>query len=366
MRVIVTGAGIAGLSTAWALAGEGHEVVLLDQGPIPNPLSASADQHRIIRRAYAGQDGYARAISEAFSAWDALWADLGAAHYANTGVIAVSQHAGDEADRYRAGLERMGTPFVRLAPATAASDYPFLDPATFAYAIRMEEGGVLFSARIAHALAGWLAAAGAELRPYTRVTGLDADGAAVVTASGQRITGDAVVVTVGAWVTDLLPDLAPTLTPWRTAVAYLEPPPDLAAAWAGAPAILDVGGAVDGYVLPPVQGTGLKVGAGIHKVKARADERRAPEPGEGQRLRDCFAPPFARIDEYRVAEVVTCAYTFTRDEHFFAARRGRAWIVSACSGHGYKFGPAVGRRLARAVETGDADGLVRWIEARGG
>jgi sarcosine oxidase len=37
--------------------------------------------------------------------------------------------------------------------------------------------------------------------------------------------------------------------------------------------------------------------------------------------------------------------------------------VSACSGHGYKFGAAVGRRVAAAVGNGDIPGLERWLRA---
>ena len=44
MKVIVVGAGVSGLCTAWALVKKGVEVTLLEQGPIPNPLSASGDQ----------------------------------------------------------------------------------------------------------------------------------------------------------------------------------------------------------------------------------------------------------------------------------------------------------------------------------
>jgi sarcosine oxidase len=43
----------------------------------------------------------------------------------------------------------------------------------------------------------------------------------------------------------------------------------------------------------------------------------------------------------------TCIYTTTADEHFILERRGRFVIGSACSGHGFKFAPAVGQRLAR-------------------
>jgi glycine/D-amino acid oxidase-like deaminating enzyme len=42
----------------------------------------------------------------------------------------------------------------------------------------------------------------------------------------------------------------------------------------------------------------------------------------------------------------TCLYTTTADEQFILERRGRVVIGSACSGHGFKFAPAVGRRLA--------------------
>jgi sarcosine oxidase len=39
-------------------------------------------------------------------------------------------------------------------------------------------------------------------------------------------------------------------------------------------------------------------------------------------------------------------YTTTPDEHFILERRGRIVIGSPCSGHGFKFAPAIGRRLA--------------------
>jgi sarcosine oxidase len=47
----------------------------------------------------------------------------------------------------------------------------------------------------------------------------------------------------------------------------------------------------------------------------------------------------------------TCVYTTTIDERFILTRRGRIVIGSACSGHGFKFAPAVGERLADLVES---------------
>jgi sarcosine oxidase len=47
--------------------------------------------------------------------------------------------------------------------------------------------------------------------------------------------------------------------------------------------------------------------------------------------------------------VDTCLYTNTDDERFILERHGRIVVGSACSGHGFKFAPVVGERLADLV-----------------
>jgi sarcosine oxidase len=364
MKIIVVGGGIAGLSSAWALTKRGHRVTLIEQGPIPNPLSASGDHHRIIRRAYGAATGYGRAITEAYSAWDEMWGDLGSSHYDPRGFMCVSREPGDEAERYREGLEAGFYPFEVLPAGEAAERWPFLEAGSFRYAFLSPEGGALHCRRIAGGLAGWLSANGAGLFMDTKVVGLDGGRGTVTLADGTVLSADRVVVAAGAWVLKLFPGLADRLTAYRTAVVYLEPPSDLAAAWAHAPVILDVGGATDGYIVPPSGEGGLKFGSGLHKFASPdADARRVPEAGAGEAIRDLFSPPIARIGEYRVKDVRTCAYTFTADERFFAREIGRAIVVSACSGHGYKFGAAIGRRVADSVESGDVEALGKWLRA---
>jgi sarcosine oxidase len=97
-------------------------------------------------------------------------------------------------------------------------------------------------------------------------------------------------------------------------------------------------------------GAGLK--AGLHHAGPRADPNRPGEPDPGlvaaaaEWVAERF--PAAGQDPLRAE---TCLYTNTRDESFVLERHGRVVVGSACSGHGFKFAPVVGARLARlAVE----------------
>ena len=56
-------------------------------------------------------------------------------------------------------------------------------------------------------------------------------------------------------------------------------------------------------------------------------------------------------ETYRTADpkplgAETCVYTTTADESFVLERHGRIVVGSPCSGHGFKFAPAVAERLA--------------------
>ena len=362
LRVIVVGAGIVGLSAAWALRRAGHEPVVLEQGPaVPSPLAASNDRHRLIRLAHAEGDGRGTTIRDAYAAWDRVWADLGRSHYRETGMLMTARAPTDWAVSCRRAFDRNGTPYAVWDRAALASRCPFLALGPDDWGLFTAEGGALFADRILVGLAGWLAARGVPMRGHARVLEVDPERVRVDLAGGERLEADALVLAAGGWTGKLLPDLAPRLVPKRAVVFYLEPPPDLAAAWAASPCFLDFGGRDDLYLIPPRDGLPLKFGAGATSYPADPDQPRALRDDEPERLLACLRPFVRDLDRYRVVDHRICMYCFSPDERFIAGTLGRAAFATGCSGQMSKFGAAMGERLAAAA-TGTLGGaaLAAW------
>jgi sarcosine oxidase len=96
---------------------------------------------------------------------------------------------------------------------------------------------------------------------------------------------------------------------------------------------------------------GVKAGAHHRGVEAAPSDDGDPEPDVVARTAEWLRERLPGIEPSPVA-AETCLYTSTADESFVLERRGRVVVGSACSGHGFKFAPAVGTRLATLALSG--------------
>lgn len=363
MKTIIVGGGIMGLATAWGLARDGHDVALFEQGPLPNPLASSMDEHRLIRHPYGDQIGYAHMIDDAFAAWDLLWADLGQRLYAPTGTLALTGNGETWAARSAAALARIGKPMTELNVSELPQRFPQLDTKDVERAFWIDTGGVLFAQDIVAALARQAAQRpNVRLHPHTPVRSVDLEHGRIVTQSGAGYGADVVVVSAGAWAGQLLPSLQRRLIPSRQVVAYFDLPGDQRAAWATGPMIIEKTGDVGLYLAPPAKGRGLKVGD--HKFSRSGDpaaSRDASETDVGPLLERCRGL-LKGFERWRINRLKACFYTVTADERFVVEQQGaRGWLMSPCSGHGFKFGALMGLELARTIATGrDPAAHARW------
>jgi sarcosine oxidase/sarcosine oxidase subunit beta len=67
-------------------------------------------------------------------------------------------------------------------------------------------------------------------------------------------------------------------------------------------------------------------------------------------VRVLFAEGFRAPERYARLEAKACYYTVTADEAFIVEALGaRGYVVSACSGHGFKLAPLVADQLSLAM-----------------
>lgn len=364
-RALIVGGGIAGLCTAWALARRGFDVHVFEQGPLPNPKCSSYDEHRIIRHAYGTMEGYARLMPEAFRVWEMLWRNIGARHYEPTGAVYFLRHDNDWYGATARTLDGMGIGHREIPLADVPGRFPMVQPAGLTRVVETDGAGMLFPARILTDLVVLLSRMGVRLHAGVRVNEVDPE-AGRVTACGRAHAGDVVVVAAGAWTDRLVPSLAGVAVPSRQAMLYLAPPQDLAGAWAAAPVMLDHSANGGLYTLPPRCGTRLKVGDHVFSRSGDADEDRLATPHDLERLVPAIRAAYLDFDRYAVLEPKACFYTVADEERFIVRPTGAAgWVISACSGHGFKLGALMGEGVARAI-AGErpAAGVADWAAGR--
>lgn len=345
--IVVIGAGIVGVATAHALSRRGGSVLLLEQFELGHARGSSHGTSRIHRLNYP-DERFVRLAQAADQAWRELERERGERLLERVGSLDLGPVA---ADVGRA-LAACGVRYETLAAEEIERRWP-LRLGADETAVFQSEGGFLYADRAHAALLGSAVDAGVELRTRDRVVSLGVESRRVrVELEDGTVVASAAVVTAGAWAPGLLAtagiDLA--VVPTRETVVYLE----LEGATA-IPPVIDYGrlpspeaGGIAragraAYALP-APGVGLK--AGLHHSGPAVDPDVGHEPD--RRVAE-WVTRWAGARYEGVGGVLrteTCLYTNTADEGFVLERHGRVVVGSACSGHGFKFAPVVGRTLA--------------------
>lgn len=367
---IVVGAGIMGTSTAWSLRQRGWEVTLLDGGPIPNPDGSSGGVHRLIRTPYGSMRGYTRMVTEAYPVWEEVWEAIGRRLMTHTGMLAVDTagafgaetRAGTFAADTRAVFDELDLAYELVDRDELVHRYPQFRIPDGATALYTHEAHFLRAREIVEALADWLRANGASVRSNLRATAVDLDAGHVELGNGQRVEADRVVVAAGPWTPGLLGLGAAELTPSRQVVLDLQVPDHLREAWTDGP----------GFVLPPIygipprEGLPLKVGDHAFSMSGDPDDDRDPTDDEVRAVLDVAGEVLVDIEDHHVLEARVCYYTFHDEERFVVEPRGdRGAVLAGFSGHGFKFGPLVGRRVAAALaDEADWSEVTAWAAGR--
>jgi len=308
-----------GLATARALSRAGRDVVVYEQFEPGHARGSSHGRSRIFRLAYSEPE-WVRLAQEALTGWRELEAEAGERLLELNGLIEIVT---DLRESSAAALDACGVVWQRLDRDEVERRFPLRLPSG-SFGMLQPEAGIV---RADRALAAF--ARGIDVRYGARVASLtDLDAACVV-------------VTAGAWVNDLIQPPVPVRVT-RETVCYFRP-----ADSRPIPAFVSFGprtGGICFYALSdPVHG----IKAAAHHAGPKADPSEAGKPDSALvEAITAWVTEHALLADPRPVETQSCLYTTTADESFILERRGRIVVGSACSGHGFKFAPAIGARLA--------------------
>jgi methylglutamate dehydrogenase subunit A len=200
---LVIGAGVHGLSTAWHLARQGQEVLVLDKTEVA--AGASGIACGIVRNNY-----FQPAMQELMAACVEVWeSEPEKLHYHPSGYIALGPSAQEEdLTAVYERQQRIGYPSRLYVGEDEVAEhmrslYDDWRAPGLSVCLHEQAGGYAFNKESMLGLADLARAAGARIETGVEVTGFDSDQSGAVTTvhtSEGDIQADQVVVAVGPWI----------------------------------------------------------------------------------------------------------------------------------------------------------------------
>ncbi len=380
-KVIVVGAGINGVTAAIELRKRGHEVVLVDPGPLPHPLAASTDISKAVRAAYGADEDYTTLAERSIKLWRNWNEEFGTKLYHEVGVMFVRRRKMEPGDfEYESLklLQKRGLKVARMDTPELWKRFPAWNPELYRDGVLEIEAGYAESGRTVAMLIEHAKSAGVELREGCKFVALDevnrrvtgvilsdveesrGETAQVVSRGPStplgmtRIAGDFVVMAVGAWTPYLLPFTREFFRATGQPVFHLQPSePELFA-----PERFPVFGAditTTGYYGFPINRDGVVKIAnhGSGREMSPDSPERVVTAEDESNLREFLASTFPALTDASIVYTRVCMYCDTHDGHFWIARdpeREGLVVAAGDSGHGFKFAPVLGEIIADTVE----------------
>ena len=356
LRVAVVGCGAMGAAAGWRLAARGAQVVCFDRHSPPHSLGSSHGESRITRTAYFEGSWYVPLLKETFPLWRELEASTGAQLMTLNGALMIGDSSAEAVTGALAAASAHGLDAPSMEAGELRRRYPGHVISAGDVAVLDKQAGFIRPEAAVEAMIDRVVALGGEVRRDVVVKDVAgrADGVHISTDDSREVF-DAVVLAAGAWMPQLAAWLP--LTVERQVLAWLEIEPD--ADWLAPerfPVFIrqthDLG---DIYGLPTLDGRTIKI-ARHHDGNMTDPDHidRVVSDAELDPLRT-FASTYLRGVTQKVSRTAVCMYTNTPDRHFAIDLHPddpRVVLISACSGHGFKFAPVIGDIAADLASAG--------------
>ena len=348
---VVIGLGAMGSAALATLARRGARVLGIERFAPGHDHGSSHGETRLIRLGYFEHPSYVPLLRRTYELWRELEAMSGAKLMHITGIAEIGPPDGEVVAGTLRASRMHGLPHEVLNAAEVMKRFPaFRVPADFVGVVQPDGGFVAVEPTIEAQLA--LAKdAGAETRFGETVRAVAPHGSDVrIETDRGTVEADQVIVTVGAWVKTLLPELPVALRTTRQVIAWFEPLDDAPFAAGRFPVFLLESRHGVHYGFPPRGNGNVKIAKHHHRDEAVDPDAmgRSVTAADEALIRPALADHIPAANG-PLASAKTCLYTVTPDHDFIIDHMPGATnviVASPCSGHGFKFAPVIGEILA--------------------
>lgn len=349
LTIGVAGLGAMGSMTALELVRRGHRVIGFDRFIPPHDLGSSHGKTRIIREAYFEHPQYVPLVQRAYELWPLLERQCNATLYQPTGGLMIGPPNGTLVAGARRSAVEHRLSFEELSAVETRQRFPEFHLDSAEVALYEPRAGVLFPEKAVEAALELARQAGAELHFSEPVLSWRSEDRIAIRTGRRSVLVDRLVIAAGAWLKGDLPDLKLPLSVARQPLFWFAPKP--AADLSRLPVFIWEWQPERFFYGFPDLGEGMK--AAIHHEGSATgpDQSRTVQLSESRELASAMETRIPSVGPVR--EATTCLYTNTPSGDFLLDRHprdARVVLASPCSGHGFKFSPAIGEVLADLVE----------------
>lgn len=349
--VAVIGAGVFGAWTAWHLVRAGLKVRLFDAYGAGHARSSSGGESRVIRMAYGADAIYSAMAAQSLPYWQALSDSASTPIFHRTGVLWWAPETDSYTAQSRDWLKTSGTAHEVGDANWLQQRWPQIRFYNNEVGILETGAGALIAGRGVQEV---IADAGLTVERIVMPAPLPVKKRATHHLPGGG-TADTLVYAVGPWLAELFPQqLGGKIVATRQEVLHFGAPQgDLRFTAPQLPVWADFNNGAIVYGIPDIEGQGFKLAFDDHGPRVDPDthDRRISE-ATVTRARTYLAQRFPTLADAPLIHSRVCQYENSSNGDFLIDRlpgTGRVWLVGGGSGHGFKHGPAVGKRVAAHV-----------------
>ncbi len=355
--VIIIGLGAMGSSAALQLSRNNKKVLGIDRFAPPHTFGSSHGQTRIIREAYFEHPLYVPLVQRAYDLWFDMEKETGKELFLKTGGMMIGSPESELVKGAKTSADIHNLEYKLLDFAQIKLQFPAFNLSEEMVGIWEPRAGVLFPEKCIETFLELAGNSGAKLNFNETVLNFTADKNEVTVKTDKGIyKTEKLIISSGAWLNKLIPELKLPLYIERQVLFWFDTNNSKNFNLEKFPIFIweyETDKIFYGF---PDTGDGLKVAfyhGGDKLFNADVINREICEK-EIDSIKEVMMKYFPDASN-KLLNSAVCMYTNTPDLHFlldYHPEYKNVIIASPCSGHGFKFSPAIGEILKDMVISG--------------